>query len=140
MKILLAVDGSSYTKKMLAYLVTHSEIFSAANTYGIFTAHPALPVRARSVLGKDVVDNYHAEESERILAPVSKFLIRHGIEAKSTWKVGPAGQTIAKFAESGKYDLILMGSHGYGALGNLIMGSVATQVLAHCRVPVLLVR
>ncbi len=140
MKILLAVDGSSYTKKMLAYLVTHSETFSPANTYIIFTAHPALPVRARSVLAKDVVDNYHAEESERILAPVSKFLTRHGIEAKSSWKIGPAGQTIAKFAESGKYDLVVMGSHGHGALGNLIMGSVATQVLAHCMVPVLLVR
>ena len=29
MKILLAVDGSAYTKKMLAYLTTHLEVFSA---------------------------------------------------------------------------------------------------------------
>jgi nucleotide-binding universal stress UspA family protein len=33
-----------------------------------------------------------------------------------------------------------MGSHGHGTLGNLVMGSVATQVLAGCKVPVLLVR
>jgi nucleotide-binding universal stress UspA family protein len=33
-----------------------------------------------------------------------------------------------------------MGSHGHGALGNLVMGSVATQVLANCQVPLLLVR
>ena len=33
-----------------------------------------------------------------------------------------------------------MGSHGQSALGNLVMGSVATQVLARCKVPVLLVR
>jgi nucleotide-binding universal stress UspA family protein len=33
-----------------------------------------------------------------------------------------------------------MGSHGHGALTNLVMGSVATRVLAHCSVPVLLVR
>ena len=33
-----------------------------------------------------------------------------------------------------------MGSHGHGALGNLIIGSVATKVLASCKVPVLLVR
>jgi len=37
-------------------------------------------------------------------------------------------------------DLVMMGSHGHSALGNLVMGSVATQVLAHCKVPVLLVR
>ena len=33
-----------------------------------------------------------------------------------------------------------MGSHGHSALGNLIMGSVATRVLADSKVPVLLVR
>ena len=47
---------------------------------------------------------------------------------------------VAKIAESGRYDLLVMGSHGHGALGNLVMGSVATQVLANCTVPVLLVR
>jgi nucleotide-binding universal stress UspA family protein len=35
---------------------------------------------------------------------------------------------------------VVLGSHGHSALGNLVMGSVATQVLAHCKVPVLLVR
>jgi len=33
-----------------------------------------------------------------------------------------------------------MGSHGHGSLGNLVMGSVATKVMAHTQVPVLLVR
>ena len=50
------------------------------------------------------------------------------------------GESIAKFADAGKFDLVLMGSHGHGTLGNLVMGSVATQVLALSKVPVLLVR
>jgi nucleotide-binding universal stress UspA family protein len=33
-----------------------------------------------------------------------------------------------------------MGSHGHGTFKNLIMGSVATKVLANCKVPVLLIR
>jgi len=33
-----------------------------------------------------------------------------------------------------------MGSHGHGAVANLLMGSVASRVLAHGKVPVLLVR
>jgi nucleotide-binding universal stress UspA family protein len=140
MKILLAVDGSEYTKKMLAYLTTHDSLFSADNSYTIFTAQPQLPPRARAAVGKEIVDKYHTEEAEKIVSPVSKFLARHGIEAKSQWKVGHAGETIAKAAESGKYDLVVMGSHGHSALGNLVLGSVATQVLAHCSVPVLLVR
>jgi len=140
MKILLAVDGSEYTKKMLAYLTTHESLFSADNSYTIFTAQPQLPPRARAAVGKEIVDKYHTEEAEKILSPVSKFLARHGIDAKSQWKVGHAGETIAKTAESGKYDLVVMGSHGHSSLGNLVLGSVATQVLAHCAVPVLLVR
>jgi nucleotide-binding universal stress UspA family protein len=47
---------------------------------------------------------------------------------------------IAQEATDGRYDMVVMGSHGHSALGNLVMGSVTTQVLAHCTVPVLLVR
>ncbi len=140
MKILLAVDGSEYTKKMLAYLTTHEGLFSGDNSFTIFTVQPALPPRARAAVGKEVVEKYYAEEAEKVLAPVAKFLTRHGIDAKSNWKVGHAGESIAKAADSGKFDLVVMGSHGHGALGNLVMGSVATQVLANCSVPVLLVR
>ena len=139
MKILLAVDGSTYTKKMLAYLATH-ELFKDNNEYTVFTVQPALPPRARAAVGKDIVDQYHKDEAEKVLAPVTKFLLRHKIDAASSWKTGPAGENIAKFADSGKFDLLIMGSHGHSALGNLVMGSVATQVLAHCKVPVMLVR
>jgi nucleotide-binding universal stress UspA family protein len=140
MKILLAVDGSEYTKKMLAYLTTHDGLFTPDNDYVIFTAQPELPARARAAVGKAIVDKYYSEESERILAPVSKFLLRHGIDAKSQWKIGPAGESISKLATSGKFDLVIMGSHGHGSIINLVMGSVATKVLANCKVPALLVR
>lgn len=140
MKILLAVDGSSYTKKMLAYLATHDELFSTSNDYTVLTVQLALPPRARAAVGKEIVDSYYADEAEKIMAPVSKFLTRHGISAKSVWKVGPVGDTIAKMADTGKFDLLVMGSHGHGALGSLVMGSIATQVLAHSKVPLLLVR
>jgi nucleotide-binding universal stress UspA family protein len=140
MKILLAVDGSSYTKKMLAYLTTHDELFGANNEYTVLTVQPALPPRARAAVGKEVVDSYYADETGKVMAPVAEFLARHDIKAKSEWKVGPAGETIANFADEGKFDLLIMGSHGHGALGNLVMGSVATQVLAHSKVPLLLVR
>ncbi|OYT92867.1 MAG: universal stress protein UspA [Burkholderiales bacterium PBB3] len=140
MKILLAVDGSAYSKKMLAYLATHNGMFSATHDYTVFTAQAALPTRARAAVGKEVVNSYYADESEKVIAPVTKFLLRHGINAKSSWKVGQAGALIAKLAEDGEFDMVVMGSHGQGAWANLVMGSVATQVLAHCKVPVLMVR
>ena len=95
---------------------------------------------ARAAVGKEAVDSYYAEESAKILDPVVKFLERQGLKLKTVSKVGQAGETIAKFADSGKFDLLMMGSHGNTAFGNLVMGSVATKVLAGCQVPVLLVR
>lgn len=140
MKILLAVDGSPYTKKMLAYLTTHLDMFSGDHEFTALTVQAALPPRARAAVGKDVVDSYYAEEAAKVLEPVAKFLTRHGMNVKTQSKVGNAGETIAKAADSGKFDLVIMGSRGHGALGSLVMGSVATKVLANCQVPVLLVR
>ena len=140
MKILLAVDGSAYTKKMLAYVTTHLELFSGDNEFTALTVQGALPPRARAAVGKEVVDAYYAEEETKVLDPVIKFLTRHNLKVKSQAKVGNAGEVIAKTADSGKFDMVVMGSRGHGALGSLVMGSVATKVLANCDVPVLLVR
>ncbi|MDE2414182.1 MAG: universal stress protein [Comamonadaceae bacterium] len=140
MNILLAVDGSTYTKKMLAYLAAHDEMLGSSHTYTAITVQPPLPPRVRAALGKETVDSYYADSGEKVLSPVTKFMARQGVDLKTMVKVGTAGETIAKAAESGKFDLIVMGTHGHGSLGKLVMGSVSTQVLAHCTVPVLLVR
>ena len=140
MKLLLAVDGSNFTKKMLAYLTTHDELFTAGNDYTVLTVQPPLPPRVRSTVGNTVVEEYSAEQAEKVLAPVTEFLLRHGIDAKSSWKVGLAGETIAEVAKAGNFDLVVLGSHGHGALLNLVMGSVTTEVLAKCGVPLLIIR
>ena len=140
MKILLAVDGSPYTKKMLAYLATHIEMFGGQNQFTLINVQAPLPPRARAAVGADVAKQYHDEEAAKVMDPVLKFLKRHGVVPEVVTKVGHAGELIAKAADSGKFDLLMMGSHGHGALGNLVMGSVATKVIAHCGVPVMLVR
>lgn len=139
MKILLAVDGSPYTKKMLAYMAAN-ELFSAKNEYTAVTAQIALPTQARTALGKDLVNKYYEDDALRVMAPVTKYLLRHGINAKCIWKTSRPGELISKTATDGEFDLVVMGSHGHGSLMNLVMGSVATEVLAGCKVPVLIVR
>ncbi len=140
MNILLAVDGSSYTKKMLAYLAVHEQLLSPDSSYTAFTVCGALPPRARAALGKAAVESYYADETGKVLQLVVKFLARKNIPLQTAYKIGPIGESIANFADAGKFDLVIMGSHGQSALGNLVMGSVATQVLARSKVPVLLVR
>ncbi|TFY98024.1 universal stress protein [Ramlibacter rhizophilus] len=140
MKILLAADGSDYTNKMVEYVLKQRELFDPSHAYTVFNAQMPLPNHAASVVGSQATHDYHDEEARKVLEPVVSRLQAAGLSATSAWKTGSVGETIADYATQGGYDLVLMGSHGHGALGRLVMGSVANRVLAHCTVPVLLVR
>ena len=140
MNILLAVDGSDYTKRMLSYLITHKDTLGPGHSYSVFHAVLPVPHGAAAFAGPALVHKYYEEEAKTVLEPIRAFLAEHGIDAAFVHKVGHPADEIASYAESGKFDLLVMGSHGVGALRNLVLGSVATKVLAQCRVPVLLVR
>lgn len=140
MKILAAVDGSPFTKRMLAYLAAHDEWLGAQHEYTLITAVPAVPPRAAAVLDKEVLKSHYEDEAEKIFKPLRTFFTKQGIKASFVAKVGSPADTIAAAAEKGKFDLLMMGSHGHGSFGNLVLGSVATKVLAKCGTPALLIR
>jgi nucleotide-binding universal stress UspA family protein len=140
MKILLPVDGSDYTKRMLAFVAAHDELFGSGNEFTVFTVVAPIPAHATRFLDKSIVDSYYAEQAEEVLAPVRKFAAQHGWKTTMLHVHGPAAESIAALANESRHDLIVMGSHGHSALGNMVLGSVATGVLARCKVPVLLVR
>lgn len=52
----------------------------------------------------------------------------------------PPAEAIVTTAKSEKCDLVVVGSHGRTALGQLFLGSVTTRILATCSVPVLVYR
>jgi len=140
MKILVAVDGSSYTKRMLAYLAAHEEWLGAHHAYTVLTVVLPVPPRAAAVLAKDVLTGHYDVEAEKVFKPVRQFLSRKALAVEYVAKTGPVAETIATLSDKGKFDLLMMGSHGHGAFGNLVLGSVATKVMARCKAPVLLVR
>jgi len=140
MKILAAIDGSPYTKRMLAYLAAHDEWLGTQHEYTLLHCVPAVPPRAAAVIAKADLKAYYDDGSERVFKPIRTFFSRQGLRATFVAKVGPAADLIAALADKGDFDLLIMGSHGQGSLVNLVMGSVATKVLARTKVPVLLIR
>jgi nucleotide-binding universal stress UspA family protein len=141
MKILIPVDGSAYTKRMLAYLVTHDEWLGGTNSFTALHAAPAVPPRAAAVVDKDTLKDYYLGETEKVFKPIRSFFAKKpALSVDFVSKIGHAADAISQTATKGKYDLIIMGSHGMGSFTNLVMGSVATKVLAQCAVPVLLIR
>ena len=139
MKILVPVDGSPFTKRMLAYLAAHDEWLGGAHAYTLLHVAPAVPARAAAMLDKAVLAAHYSDESEKVFKPLRSFFARQKIVAEFVAKVGPAADAIAALASKGKFDLLMMGSHGHGALASLVMGSVTAKVLAHCQTPLLIV-
>lgn len=140
MKILVAVDGSAYTKRMLAYLAAHDEWLGDRHDYTVLTVVAPLPPRATAVIDKAALRSHYDETAEAVFKPIRTFFARHKIAPAFVAKVGSPGEVIAAQAEKGKFALVMLGSHGHGALRSLVMGSVATRVLASCQTPVLVVR
>ncbi|MDQ0036888.1 nucleotide-binding universal stress UspA family protein [Variovorax boronicumulans] len=140
MKILLAVDGSNYTNRMLSYLLAHKEWANAGHAFTVFYAVLPVPHRAAAFAGPDLVHGYYEDDARVVLEPVRALLKEHDIEARFEHRIGHPAEEIASFAQKEQFDLLVMGSRGHGALASLVLGSVATKVLATCTVPVLLVR
>lgn len=140
MKILVPVDGSSFTKRMLAYLAAHDEWLGAHHEYTLVYVAPSVPPRAAAVLDKETLKSYYSEEADKVFKPVRTFFAKQKLQAQFLAKVGAPAEVIADMASKGKFDLLIMGSHGHSALGNLVMGSVTNKVMAHCGTPVLIIR
>jgi nucleotide-binding universal stress UspA family protein len=140
MKVLLPVDGSAHTKRMLAYLTTHEGLLGATPEFVVLNVQPPIPPRAARAVGREILVNFHHVESEKVMDPVCKFLDRHDVSYKTQSLVGNAAEEILNVANKEKVDLIVMGSRGQGAIASMILGSVAQKVLTHAKMPVMVVR
>jgi nucleotide-binding universal stress UspA family protein len=146
MNLLFAVDGSEHTVKAAHYIASHCKEFRARLELHLLHVHLPIPpglalVQAEKLLGNDAVDHYYKDNSQDALAPAEHILRKHQIPFQATYMVGDIAEEIYRYTSKNKIDMIVMGSHGRGALRNLVMGSVATKVLAMASdIPVLIVR
>ncbi len=140
MKILLAVDGSPYTKRMLAYLAAHDELFGETPEY--HAVHVVTPVTqyVAQFIDKSTIDQYYADEANRVLKPVQAFAEQNRWKLAAKHLVGRPADVLAETATSGGFDLVVIGSHGHSNLANLLLGSVAARVMALCSTPMLVIR
>lgn len=63
-----------------------------------------------------------------------------GVQATCTTREGPAATEVVHLAESEKFDLILLGTHGWTGVQHLLLGSVAEKVVRKAPCSVMTVR
>ena len=139
MKVLLAVDGSEFTKRMLAYLEAHGDLLGPEHEYTAFHVVTPIPPHAARHIDRHTLDEYYRDEANKVLGPVAEIAAKHGWKLATSYRQGHSPDEIAALVDREGFDLVVMGTHGHSALGSLVLGSVASGVLARVRKPVLLI-
>jgi len=142
MKILVATDGSKPALHAVKYAATLvGQLSSASHSITLISVHDDVALRlAKTFVGSDVVADYLRELSEKDLKPARKLLDSAGVKHDMEVRTGHISQEIVDCANSGRFDLIVLGAKGRGAIGDILLGSVAQRVLATAKGPVLLVK
>lgn len=140
MRVLLAVDGSKFTKKALAFLATHESLKGPDTELIVLNVQVAVSPRVKAMLGAATVRAWHQEEAEKVLQPIERFLKRHKVQYRTSWVAGTPATQIVQAAQREKVHMLVMGTHGHGLFGRALLGSVAQRVVADVDVPVLLVQ
>src|SRR5690606_24129021 len=119
MKILVAVDGSDISVRAAKHanalakrLAKPARIFLVA-----VDAAPFPGVVSR--IGKEAMEQIHAGNHQRMLAPARKALARSTADVREVALVGEPAETLLAAAADLKVDLVVMGSHGRSAVSGL---------------------
>lgn len=142
MKILVPTDGSKaalHAVKRAAALV--GQLAPGRHTITLLSVHDDAGLRhARAFVGAEEIADYLRELSEKELKPARKLLDGAGLRHDMEIRTGHVAHEIVACAKAGRFDLIVMGHKGRGAVADLLLGSVAQRVLATTAQPVLLVK
>ena len=137
-KVLLPVDGSKSSRGAMEQANSLSAIMDAEILLLYVT--DAIP---QFIKGKPLEEAEKAqkEEADQLLAPYHAFLTENKVKYRVMVLPGfNAWHTICQVAQDEGCDLVVMGSRGRGDWEGAMLGSVTHRVLAHCTLPVLVVR
>lgn len=140
MKILLAVDASPISTRAAKHAVKLARQLAEPAELVLFHADPPLLQAVAVKLGLEAVQRYHADNGKFATKAARAVLTRAKVAFTDLRVVGEPAEAIMRQANKGRFDLIVMGSHGSGPLQRLLLGSVAAKVIAHCDTPVTVVR
>lgn len=140
--ILIPVDGSDYSIKAIEAGKQIAKAFGST-----VTILNVIPIELSRGAGRGnfmyvpTIADDMPDFSEQILKDAKKPFEGTDIPIKTASKQGNIADIIVDYTRQNNIDLVIMGSHGLGALKNRLMtGSVTTRVLHHIDKPVLVIK
>ena len=140
LKILVAVDLSEATGKIIEvaeYLAKATQgdvrVLHVAEAEPDFVGYDAGPDVVRDQLAKEFREEHRGVQAH------ADSLREAGVEAKALLIKGPIVETVLSEAKRFGAEVLIVGSHGFGALYDLLVGSSSRGILKDTKIPVLVV-
>jgi len=153
-KILYPTDMSETSNHALGYAASLANRYDALITiiHVIKDVLPSSENLVTNVIGnskwQELLSRNKTEVVEKIRRRLDKFCEETQAELSSCpflmdeviVKIGNPVEEIIQEADQKKYDMIIMGAHGHGAIAGAVMGSVSRRVVRRSTTPVMVVR
>jgi nucleotide-binding universal stress UspA family protein len=140
-KILVPLDFSAHSKRALEFAVDLARRYDArlelVNVFDItvYTMPDGMPMFAPGQFDDILAD------IERLLGAAKHDALAGGALLVETKRLEGKPETeILREAREGKFDLIVLGTHGRTGLKHIVIGSVAERVVRHAPCPVFTVK
>ncbi|QVQ26593.1 universal stress protein [Achromobacter deleyi] len=141
LNILVPVDGSDNANRAVVYA---RRLAQGAKYARIHLLNIQTPPRGRAgvsrLITQDMINDFYAREGREASEEARKLLDAAGVDYASHVVFGHAATEIAGYAQDHGCARIVMGTRGNGSLVNILIGSVANQVVQLAQVPVTLVK
>ena len=136
--VLIATDFSQQSELALQYGLDFARLFGAQAeiAYVLPTEEYALAGAEGLLAGRDAARRDLLDLKSKLRRKVA---YNDDTECQVTMLEGPVADSLLECAREKRADLIIVGTHGRGGLGKLILGSVAEEVFRQSSVPVLTV-
>lgn len=141
MKILVAVDGSKSSLNAVKYAAKLAVGLRTKDRVTLISVHDDYGLRhAKQFVGKTEIEDYLRSVSDEDLKAARNHLTKAGISYDAIIKRGHVAEEIIKAANSGKFDMVVVGSKGRTSLADLLVGSIAQKIVATAKPPVVVVK
>jgi nucleotide-binding universal stress UspA family protein len=141
-KVVLPVDGSECSRHAVEHVLARRANYRNPDDLEIHLVNVQVPFSGAisQFASHDQIAGFHAEESAKALTQARSLLDAAGVKYSTHAEVGHVAETVTQLADSLHCDEIVMGTHGRGALRELLVGSTTMKVVHLSKVPVLLVK
>lgn len=144
MKVLLAIDGSSYSTAAVE-LVASRPWPPDTIVKVLMAVEPIMqpPDIWSGMVGVEALELARKEltsQADQLVKNVAERLRQTGLMVETQVSNGDPRSIIVDQAEEWSADLVVVGSHGYTGLKRLLLGSVAQSVVSHAPCSVEVVR